>query len=65
MVTFPSGTSCDRRRRQTSRLEFAAGQRSFGFFDEPVALLIPPLSFFDLSGELRGWGPCLSCGSLE
>jgi len=50
-LTFLRGTYSVRRRRQTSRFELAAGSGSFGLFGEPVALLIPPLSFFGFTGE--------------
>jgi hypothetical protein len=52
MPRFLRGAACGRRRRQTARFEFAAGDRPFGFLSEPVTLRIPPLSFFGLSGEL-------------
>src|ERR1039458_3206332 len=66
MVTLPRGTASDRRRRQTSRFEFPAGWGRFGPFAEPVALLIPPLSFFGFSGELGdGLFVCHSVGSCS
>ncbi len=54
MVRFRRGypSARRRRRRQTSRFEFAAGQGRFGLFAEPGTLLVPPLSLFGLSGEL-------------
>src|ERR1035441_1743320 len=55
MAALPRGAPCARRRRQTSRFEFAAGQGRFGLFAEPVALLVPPLSLFGFSGKFGNW----------